>query len=172
MRFVLHLQDWWCVGKCKTSFPVNKLWLIYLPPSLWPLTIKCKCESFESRSLLLNTSYQICLQNVETDYLEMLAKWWKPIRVLVKYKAKDKRSLNDWFPVINLMFCLRCNHFQKFAEFSLSLAIFWSDYFCQATLFPPVANRPIVSGSLLGVLSAGVGCVYKWFVPWGFSLCS
>jgi len=38
-RFVLHLQDWWCVGKRETSFPVNKLWLIYLPPSLWPLTM-------------------------------------------------------------------------------------------------------------------------------------
>jgi len=36
VRFVLHLQDWWCVGKRETSFPVNKLWLIYLPPSLWP----------------------------------------------------------------------------------------------------------------------------------------
>ena len=41
VRFVvLHLQDWWCVGKRETSFPVNKLWLIYLPPSLWPLTLK------------------------------------------------------------------------------------------------------------------------------------
>ena len=39
VRFVLHLQDWWCVGKCETSFPVNKLWLIYLLPSLWPLTM-------------------------------------------------------------------------------------------------------------------------------------
>jgi len=38
VRFVLHLQDWWCVGKRETSFPINKLWLIYLPPSLWPLT--------------------------------------------------------------------------------------------------------------------------------------
>jgi len=40
VRFVLHLQDWWCVGKRETSFPVNKLWLIYFPPSLWPLTMK------------------------------------------------------------------------------------------------------------------------------------
>ena len=40
VRFVLHLQDWWCVGKRETSFPVNKLWLIYLPPSLWPSTMK------------------------------------------------------------------------------------------------------------------------------------
>jgi len=40
VRFVLHLQDWWCVGKRETSFPINKLWLIYLPPSLWPLTLK------------------------------------------------------------------------------------------------------------------------------------
>ena len=38
---LLHLnKDWWCVGKRETSFPVNKLWLIYLPPSLWPLTMK------------------------------------------------------------------------------------------------------------------------------------
>ena len=34
--FVLHLQDWWCVGKRETSFPVDQLWLIYLLPSLWP----------------------------------------------------------------------------------------------------------------------------------------
>ena len=40
VRFVLHLQDWWCVGKRETSFPVNKLWLTYLPPSLWPITMK------------------------------------------------------------------------------------------------------------------------------------
>jgi len=40
VRFVLNLQDWWYVGKRETSFPVNKLWLIYLPPSLWPLTMK------------------------------------------------------------------------------------------------------------------------------------
>jgi len=38
VRFALHLQDWWCVGKRGTSFPINKLWLIYLPPSLWPIT--------------------------------------------------------------------------------------------------------------------------------------
>jgi len=23
VRFVLHLQDWWCVGKRETSFPVK-----------------------------------------------------------------------------------------------------------------------------------------------------
>ena len=40
VRFVLHLQDWWCIGKRATSFPVNKLWLIYFPSSLWPLTMK------------------------------------------------------------------------------------------------------------------------------------
>jgi len=32
--------DWWCVRKRETSFSVNKLWLIYLPPSLWPITMK------------------------------------------------------------------------------------------------------------------------------------
>ena len=36
--------------------------------------IKWKNESFESRSMVMNTSYQICLQNVETDYLEKFAK--------------------------------------------------------------------------------------------------
>jgi len=36
--------------------------------------IKWKCKSFESRSIVLNTSYQKCLQNVETDYLEIFAK--------------------------------------------------------------------------------------------------
>ena len=40
VRFVLHLQDWRCVGNWETSFPVNKLWLIYLSPSLWPLSMK------------------------------------------------------------------------------------------------------------------------------------
>jgi len=25
VRFVLHLQDWWCVDKRETSFPVNKV---------------------------------------------------------------------------------------------------------------------------------------------------
>jgi len=40
VRSVLYLQGWWCVGKRETSFPVNKLWLIYLPPSLWPITVK------------------------------------------------------------------------------------------------------------------------------------
>ena len=40
VRFVLHLQDWWCFGKRETSFPVNKPWLIYLPTSLWPVTMK------------------------------------------------------------------------------------------------------------------------------------
>jgi len=45
--FVSHLQDWWCVGKLETSFPVNKLWLIYLPPSLWPTFMKNRysCKS-------------------------------------------------------------------------------------------------------------------------------
>jgi len=40
IRFVLHLQDWWGVGKRETSFTDKKLWLIYLLPSLWPLTMK------------------------------------------------------------------------------------------------------------------------------------
>ena len=51
VRFVLHLQDWWCVGKRETSFPVNKLWLVYLPPSLWPLTVKNRyaCKFYSSQ---------------------------------------------------------------------------------------------------------------------------
>jgi len=36
--------------------------------------IKCKCESFESRSMVLSTFYKICLQNVETDYFEIFAR--------------------------------------------------------------------------------------------------
>jgi len=32
--------------------------------------------SFEGRSMVLNTTYQICLQNVETDYLDVFAKCW------------------------------------------------------------------------------------------------
>ena len=40
VRFVLHLRDWWCVEKHETSFPIDKLWSIYLPPSLWLVTMK------------------------------------------------------------------------------------------------------------------------------------
>jgi len=65
---------------------------------------KWKCGSFESRSMVLNTFYQICLQNVEADYLEIFTKCWKPIRFLVKYKVKDKRASNDWFPGKKLLF--------------------------------------------------------------------
>jgi len=36
--------------------------------------IKLKCGSFESRNMVFNTSYKICLHNVETDYLETFAK--------------------------------------------------------------------------------------------------
>ena len=32
VRFGLHLQDWWCVGQRETTC---------LPPSLWPLTMRC-----------------------------------------------------------------------------------------------------------------------------------
>jgi len=46
VRFILHLQDWWC-GKRETSFPITKLWLIYLPPSLWPLKL-WKMDTFAS----------------------------------------------------------------------------------------------------------------------------
>ena len=43
--------------------------------------------------MILNT-YQICLQNVETDYLEIFANCRKSICFLVKDRAKDKRALN------------------------------------------------------------------------------
>ena len=52
--------------------------------------IKLKCGSFESRNMVFNTSYKICLHNVETDYLETFAKCWKPQHFLINYKAKDK----------------------------------------------------------------------------------
>jgi len=45
--------------------------------------------------MALNTSYKICLQNLETDYLEIFAKCGKSILFLVKYKAKEKRAVND-----------------------------------------------------------------------------
>jgi len=53
--------------------------------------IKWKYEGFEIRSMVLNTSYQISLQNVETDSSEIFPKCWKTIRCLVKYKVKDKK---------------------------------------------------------------------------------
>jgi len=46
VRLVSHLQDWWCVGKCETSFPVNKLWLIYLQPSFWTITKPIRVTDF------------------------------------------------------------------------------------------------------------------------------
>ena len=49
IRFYLN-KDWYCVGKRETSFPVNKLWLICLPPSLWPLTMKNRYASKFSSS--------------------------------------------------------------------------------------------------------------------------
>jgi len=33
--------------------------------------------------------------NVTTGHLEIFAKCLKPVRFLVKYKAKDKKALND-----------------------------------------------------------------------------
>jgi len=62
VRFVLHLQDWWCVGKRETSFSVNKLWLIYLPPSLWPITMKniegiCKNKNLPKLTTLIVSAW-------------------------------------------------------------------------------------------------------------------
>jgi len=38
--------------------------------------------------LILHTSYVICLQNVETDCLEIFGKCWKPIRFLKKIQGE------------------------------------------------------------------------------------
>ena len=81
-----------------------------------------------ARNMVWNTSYKICLQNVQTHYLGRFAKCWKPMRFLVKYKAKEKRAVNDWFPITKLMFWKWCNHFQKFDYFMLS--IFWIEFVC------------------------------------------
>jgi len=56
--------------------------------------IKCKCGGFKSKSMVFNTSYKICFQNVETDSLKLFAKCRNPMRFQVKYKAKD-RAVND-----------------------------------------------------------------------------
>ena len=63
MRLVLHLQDWWCVGKRETSFPVNKLWLIYLPPSLWPPQPVQHTWMFAQTSSVRMTSW-MCWANI------------------------------------------------------------------------------------------------------------
>jgi len=57
----VNLQDWWCVGKRETSFPVNKPWLIYLPPSSWP--IKLRTNEIWSINLQLNKIQQHSLDN-------------------------------------------------------------------------------------------------------------
>jgi len=40
--------------------------------------------------MVFDTSYELCSQNVESDYLDIFAKCWKSIRFLAKYKAKYK----------------------------------------------------------------------------------
>jgi len=108
--------------------------------------IKWKCESFESRSMVSNTSHQICLQNAETDYLEIFAKFSKPIRFLVKYKAKDGRALNDWFPVIKSNVSVKMQPFPEvwriwwiWLFFEVNFATVF--YFYLATLDPIVGMR-------------------------------
>ena len=78
--------------------------------------------------MVLNTSYQICLQIIETDYLEIFEKCWKPMRFLVKYKAKDKRALNDWFPVKKNNVVVKMPPFPDFGKLLLSLTISWSEF--------------------------------------------
>ena len=49
--YLAILQNWWCVAKRETTFPFNKLWPIYLPPSLWPITVKNRytCKFWSSQ---------------------------------------------------------------------------------------------------------------------------
>ena len=87
-----------CFGlaKWKTSIIARISYIFTYRYSIFKLTdglkiiyIKWRWR-FLKRSMLLNTSYQISLQNLEVDYLEIFAKCWKPKRFLFKYKAKDK----------------------------------------------------------------------------------
>ena len=91
--------------------------------------IKWKCEKCESTSMVVKTSYQRCLQIIETDYLEMFAKCWKPIRFLVKYKAKDRRALKDWFPVKKINVLVKVPPFPDFGKLLLSLTVSFGDSF-------------------------------------------
>jgi len=58
---------------CAQRF-ICRFTLFELAHSLKIHDIKRKYESFEIRSMFLNASYQISLQNVETDYLEIFPK--------------------------------------------------------------------------------------------------
>ena len=82
VRFVLHLQDWWCAGKRETSFPVNKLWLIYLPPSLWPVTMT-EVE-FHIRVQVEFHIFNVLSPNI------LLPAW-------LVYETKDVLHLSQWF---------------------------------------------------------------------------
>jgi len=86
-----------------------------LANSLQIRDIKWKCDSFDSKNIVFNTSYKICLQNVETDCLEIFAKCWnwlfrnicKMLKTYVpsgKNKVKDKWAVNDWYLVKKFMF--------------------------------------------------------------------
>ena len=81
VRFVLHLQDWWCVRKRETSFPVNKLRLIDLLPSLWPLTMKNYLPEFlaldKVRTHKNNEQYFFCESLLVLFYLFILRSNYK-----------------------------------------------------------------------------------------------
>ena len=84
VRFVVHLQDWWCVGKRETSFPVNKMWLINLPPSLWPLTmIKREMSNFKIQGGLgpqppfSTPMVSLHFQNIPPVFCEHLSIWFQ-----------------------------------------------------------------------------------------------
>ena len=79
VRFVLHLQDWWCGGKRDTSFPVNKLWLIYLLPPLWLLTMKnryaCKFWSSQKNESRKQADSSEACSNAKVCLLSLWKLW-------------------------------------------------------------------------------------------------
>jgi len=70
---------------------------------------------------------------IETDYLEIFAKCWKPVRFLVKYKAKDKKALNDSFRVKKINVLVKMQPFPEIwqisAEFGYFLKWVWRKFF-------------------------------------------
>ena len=64
--------------------------------------------------------------------LKIFAKCWKPIHFLVKYKAKDKRALNAWFPVKNSCYgedATICRSLANFCWIWLFLRWVWRQFF-------------------------------------------
>jgi len=84
VRFVWHLQDWWCVGKRETSFPVNKFWLIYLLPSLWPLTVIKTISVYH---------YCFCFINL---FYNQISSYGPPLSVVFSKWPGDELTANPW----------------------------------------------------------------------------